>query len=126
MTIKGKNINVTVITSPPPAPKPRQNQRDQENADSCTPDDRTPHEKIADQVTPLWRMEYPDQLNKKENGFKKVLNQLKRKIREFLPRNSKKQANLESTSNPYLNHEKTEDEIRQEKVEKELAWIEQL
>ncbi|KAJ3207110.1 tRNA methyltransferase 2 [Dinochytrium kinnereticum] len=47
-------------------------------------DERTPQEKINDQVTPLWRKPYETQLLEKTNSFKNAFGTVKKKLTEFL------------------------------------------
>ena len=54
-------------------------------------DSRTPLEKIADQVTPLWRKSYQEQLQVKQDRFKKVLRSLKSDIYKLIPKRKKPQ-----------------------------------
>ncbi|KAJ3384998.1 tRNA methyltransferase 2 [Entophlyctis sp. JEL0112] len=59
----------------------KRKREDNEIADAN--DGRTPAEKINDQVTPLWRIPYEDQLNSKLSRFKKGLANLKRELYSF-------------------------------------------
>ena len=47
---------------------------------------KSPSEHIADQVTPLWKMPYLDQISQKQERFQKVLFNFRRKIFDFFPK----------------------------------------
>lgn len=57
---------------------------------SIIDDGRSPQERISDQVTPLWRMSYQEQLTIKQDRFKKLLNSLKNDIYKLIPKRKKK------------------------------------
>ncbi|XP_060605799.1 tRNA (uracil-5-)-methyltransferase homolog A-like [Ruditapes philippinarum] len=71
--------------------------RDQEKKSKFSDDHLTPSEKLQNSVTPLWKMEYKDQLRKKEEEmrgfFKKLHRQLEKNcpdIKHWLIQNKKK------------------------------------
>ncbi len=49
-------------------------------------DGKTPEDRIADQVTPLWRLSYEEQLERKEKAIKSLLQNFKNELRKFLPK----------------------------------------
>ncbi|KAJ3090468.1 tRNA methyltransferase 2 [Quaeritorhiza haematococci] len=86
LTIKNKTIEIREM-------RPQTNNRDRNQNNfqnrkrqeqSQEDDTRTPAEKLADQVTPLWRSPYASQLEQKEKEVKKVFKNLHRKLNEFV------------------------------------------
>ncbi|KAJ3320989.1 tRNA methyltransferase 2 [Boothiomyces sp. JEL0866] len=53
-------------------------------------DGRTPEERIADQVTPLWKIPYEEQLNMKKEDFKKTLSNYAKSLAKFFPKKNYK------------------------------------
>lgn len=61
-----------------------QSGRKEKGKQAAADDSRTPTEKLNDQVTPLWRKTYPEQLEKKFKAVKGVLEEGKRKLNVYL------------------------------------------
>ncbi|KAJ3331810.1 tRNA methyltransferase 2 [Blyttiomyces sp. JEL0837] len=82
--IKKTSISVEILDkSIGKPPVKRDNAISNGNANT-KPDDRTPQERINDQVIPLWRKSYEEQLTEKANRFSKCLGLMKKKLLQFL------------------------------------------
>ena len=100
------------------------NRRPQENKRQVD-ESKPPAERIADQVTPLWRLPYSDQLVEKETHFRKVLAKMKRKLFDFFPKGKKsstKEPAPETESTVPLTEAQPQEDPN-EKIFRELAWI---
>ncbi|KAJ3272232.1 tRNA methyltransferase 2 [Terramyces sp. JEL0728] len=53
-------------------------------------DGRSPEERIADQVTPLWKVPYQEQLQSKKDEFKKTLTNYAKALAKFFPKKNYK------------------------------------
>lgn len=107
---KQSQLHTTVITQQERIQQPKE----------FVDDGRTPHERIADQVTPQWRIPYPEQLSMKNEATKKQFTLLKREMLKYFPRKNYNQKMPDYQGNPI---KWIKDMTPEQRALEELHWI---
>ncbi|KAI8912169.1 S-adenosyl-L-methionine-dependent methyltransferase [Powellomyces hirtus] len=82
-------------------------------------DGRTPAERLADQITPLWKISYEDQLKKKRNEMRKAMVQFREALTRYFPKRFDwKNATPPPADAPILGTEDSE-----AKAVRQLTWL---